>query len=127
MELYVGVVWGILEEEWQLTFPHFHWMGANFQRLIVIIGGALIALFGSAVVHVEGSGALAVLIMDFVAGLCWRSQGWKMLTVTVLFILIAAPLGTILIMSTTSMQGQVNLLILPSWVRPWKTTQRNLN
>jgi len=45
-------------------------------RILVLVGGALLALFGSDVVGLPGSGALAVLVMAFVAGMGWRRQGW---------------------------------------------------
>jgi hypothetical protein len=41
---------------------------AVYVRVVVLLGGALLALFGSAVLHFPGSGALAVLTMAFTAG-----------------------------------------------------------
>ena len=80
LEVFVGVVWGIFWGGVATFLPPFPRDGtqpSTFMRLIVMIGGALIALFGSEMVHVEGSGALAVLVMGFVAGIGWRSQGWE--------------------------------------------------
>ena len=80
LEIFVGVVWGIVWGGVATFLPPFPTDGtqpSTFLRLIVMIGGALTALFGSEVVHVEGSGALAVLVMGFVAGIGWRSQGWE--------------------------------------------------
>ena len=80
LEVFVGVVWGIFWGGVATFLPPFPRDGtqpSTFMRLIVMIGGALIALFGSELVHVEGSGALAVLVMGFVAGIGWRSQGWE--------------------------------------------------
>ena len=72
LEVFVGVVWGIFWGGVATFLPPFPRDGtqpSTFMRLIVMIGGALIALFGSELVHVEGSGALAVLVMGFVAGI----------------------------------------------------------
>ncbi len=38
--------------------------------------GGLLAYFGSKSVSLDGSGALAVLVMAFVAGIGWRRSGW---------------------------------------------------
>ena len=38
--------------------------------------GGLIALFGSQQLQLSGAGALAVLVMAFVAGVGWRRRGW---------------------------------------------------
>ena len=80
LEVFVGVVWGVFWGGLATFLPPFPSDGtqpSTFLRLIIIIGGALNALFGSEVAHVEGAGALAVLVMGFVAGLGWRAQGWK--------------------------------------------------
>ena len=45
-------------------------------RLLLLGGGALVALFGCDLVGLPGAGALAVLVMAFMAGLGWRRQGW---------------------------------------------------
>ncbi len=37
-------------------------------RVVLLVGGSLIALFGSAQLHLPGSGPLAVLTMAFTAG-----------------------------------------------------------
>ena len=79
LEVFVGVAWGIFWGGLATFLPPFPTDGtqpSTLLRLVIIIGGALIALFGSEVVHVEGAGALAVLVMGFVAGLGWRKQGW---------------------------------------------------
>ena len=80
LEIFVGVVWGIFWGGVATFLPPYPRDGtqpSTYLRLMVMIGGALMALFGSEVVHVEGSGGLAVLVMGFVAGIGWRSQGWK--------------------------------------------------
>ena len=45
-------------------------------RLIVLLLGALLAMFGSDVIHLKGAGALAILVMAFTAGIGWRKRGW---------------------------------------------------
>ena len=43
---------------------------------ILISGGGLIALFGAHLIHYDGAGGLATIIMAFVAGMQWRKEGW---------------------------------------------------
>ena len=46
-------------------------------RFAVLFLGGLLAYFGSKAVHLDGAGALAVLVMAFCAGLGWRKRGWS--------------------------------------------------
>ena len=46
-------------------------------RFIALFLGGLLAYFGSKYVALDGSGALAVLVMAFVAGIGWRKFGWN--------------------------------------------------
>ena len=41
-----------------------------------MFGGGLIALFGAHLIHYDGAGGLATIIMAFVAGIQWRKEGW---------------------------------------------------
>ena len=43
---------------------------------MVLFGGGLIALFGAHLIHYDGAGGLATIIMAFVAGIQWRREGW---------------------------------------------------
>ena len=43
---------------------------------MVLFGGGLIALFGAHLIHFDGAGGLATIIMAFVAGMQWRKEGW---------------------------------------------------
>ena len=43
---------------------------------IFFLGGGLIALFGAHLIHYDGAGGLATIIMAFVAGMQWRKEGW---------------------------------------------------
>jgi len=75
MEALVGVVWGVVWGALMVVLPP----GPNpsvLLRLLLLLGGSMFGLFGSAMAGVPGSGALAVLCMAFVAGLGWRRQGW---------------------------------------------------
>ena len=45
-------------------------------RWLVLFGGGLIALFGAHLIHYDGAGGLATIIMAFVAGIQWRREGW---------------------------------------------------
>ena len=40
-------------------------------RFVILFLGGLVAYFGSKAVELEGAGALAVLVMAFVAGIGW--------------------------------------------------------
>ena len=45
-------------------------------RWLVLLGGGLIALFGAHLIHYDGAGGLATIILAFVAGMQWRKEGW---------------------------------------------------
>ena len=45
-------------------------------RWLILFGGGLIALFGAHLIHFDGAGGLATIIMAFVAGMQWRKEGW---------------------------------------------------
>jgi len=67
-----GVFWGILAQ-WIPNKDHHH---VAFFRWLVLLGGGLIALFGAHLIHYDGAGGLATIIMAFVAGMQWRKEGW---------------------------------------------------
>jgi NhaP-type Na+/H+ or K+/H+ antiporter len=75
LEAMVGVVFGLFWGVLAVFIPPSP-NPSTLLRLLVLVGGALLALFGSDVVGLPGSGALAVLVMAFVSGLGWRRQGW---------------------------------------------------
>merc|ERR1712045_259163 len=70
--LVFGVFWGVLA---QWIPSKVHRQGAFF-RWLVLLGGGLIALFGAHLIHYDGAGGLATIIMAFVAGMEWRKEGW---------------------------------------------------
>ena len=67
-----GVFWGLLAQ-WIPNKGHRH---VAFFRWLVLLGGGLIALFGAHLIHYDGAGGLATIIMAFVAGMQWRKEGW---------------------------------------------------
>ena len=73
LEAVVGVAGGALWGGVATFFPPQPSPSPSL-RLTVLGSGALLALFGSPLVGLPGSGALAVLTMGFTAGLGWRRQ-----------------------------------------------------
>merc|ERR1712110_1083581 len=67
-----GVFWGLLAQ-WIPNKDHRH---VAFFRWLILFGGGLIALFGAHLIHYDGAGGLATIIMAFVAGMEWRKEGW---------------------------------------------------
>merc|ERR1719369_2776271 len=67
-----GVFWGVLAQ-WIPNKNHHH---VAFFRWLVLLGGGLIALFGAHLIHYDGAGGLATIILAFVAGMQWRKEGW---------------------------------------------------
>jgi len=67
-----GVFWGLLAQ-WIPSKDHRH---VAFFRWLILFGGGLIALFGAHIIHYDGAGGLATIIMAFVAGMQWRREGW---------------------------------------------------
>merc|ERR1712126_368592 len=67
-----GVFWGILAQ-WIPNKDHHH---VAFFRWLILFGGGLTALFGAHLIHYDGAGGLATIIMAFVAGMQWRKEGW---------------------------------------------------
>jgi len=67
-----GLFWGILAQ-WIPNRTHTHMV---FFRFLILFSGGLIALFGAHLIHYDGAGGLATIIMAFVAGMRWRKEGW---------------------------------------------------
>ena len=65
-----GIFWGLL----CIIAPNKHSKNVVLFRATILIFGGFLALFGSKhpAVGLPGSGALAVLVMAFVAGVGWR-------------------------------------------------------
>ena len=45
-------------------------------RWLILFGGGLIALYGAHLIHYDGAGGLAAIILAFVATMEWRREGW---------------------------------------------------
>jgi len=67
-----GVFWGVLAQ-W---IPNRNHKNMVFFRFLILFSGGLIALFGAHLIHYDGAGGLATIIMAFVAGMRWRKEGW---------------------------------------------------
>jgi len=67
-----GLFWGILAQ-W---IPNRNHKNMVFFRFLILFSGGLIALFGAHLIHYDGAGGLATIIMAFVAGMRWRKEGW---------------------------------------------------
>lgn len=67
-----GIFWGFLVQ-WIPNKDHHH---VAFFRWLILLGGGLIALFGSHLIDFDAAGGLATIIMAFVAGIEWRREGW---------------------------------------------------
>ena len=67
-----GIFWGILAQ-W---IPNRQHKNVAFFRFLILFSGGLIALFGAHLIHYDGAGGLATIIMAFVAGMRWRKEGW---------------------------------------------------
>jgi NhaP-type Na+/H+ or K+/H+ antiporter len=77
LEAVAGVGWGLAWGGLAVLLPAQP-RPSTALRLVILGGGALLALFGCGRVGLPGSGALAVLVMGFTAGLGWRQQeGWS--------------------------------------------------
>merc|ERR1719394_1485383 len=76
IEVLIGVgfggVWGLLAQ-WIPNQGHRH---VAFFRWLILLGGGLIAVFGAQLIHYDGAGGLATIILAFVAGMGWRKEGW---------------------------------------------------
>jgi len=68
-----GLVWGLLAQ-WIPNKSSHH---VAFFRWIILFGGGLIALYGAHLIHYDGAGGLAAIILAFVASLQWRKEGWS--------------------------------------------------
>ena len=67
-----GIFWGFLAQ-WIPNKDHRH---VAFFRWLILLGGGLSAVFGAHLIHYDGAGGLATIIMAFVAGMQWRKEGW---------------------------------------------------
>ena len=67
-----GLGWGAL----CMYVPAANSPNVGFFRWCVVFGGGLIACYGSNLLHYDGAGSLAAIILAFVAMVQWRKEGW---------------------------------------------------
>merc|ERR1711892_704505 len=72
IEVVIGIFWGYLAQ-WIPNKDHHH---VAFFRWLIMLAGGLIALFGAHLIHYDGAGGLATIIMASVASIQWRKEGW---------------------------------------------------
>ena len=72
MGIAFGIFWGYICQ-W---FPSKQNPNHVLFRFIILFSGGLFALFGAHLIHYDGAGGLACVIMAFVASIQWRKEGW---------------------------------------------------
>lgn len=70
--LICGIAWGLMAG----CLPHRDDNLVVYKRAVMVGGGGLCAVLGSELLHVPGAGPLACITSAFVAGICWKLQGW---------------------------------------------------
>ena len=73
LEVVVGILFGLAWGGLTIFLPPRPTPG---RRLVLLLGGGLLAVFGLPLLELPGAGPLAVLVMAFIVGLGWRRQGW---------------------------------------------------
>ena len=67
-----GISWGLMSQ-WLPDKDHPH---VAFFRWFIVFAGGLIALYGAHLVHYDGAGGLAAILLALVASMQWRKEGW---------------------------------------------------
>ena len=67
-----GISWGLMAQ-WLPDKDHPH---VNFFRWLILFAGGLIALYGAHLIHYDGAGGLAAILLSLVASMQWRREGW---------------------------------------------------
>ena len=76
LEVLMGIAFGIFWGYICQWFPSKLNSNYVFFRWIILSAGGLFALFGAHMIHYDGAGGLACVIMAFVASIQWRREGW---------------------------------------------------
>ena len=76
-EVVIGLLFGIAWAGLSVMLPGKDDTMMGKLRFVMVFLGGLLAYFGSKSLHLDGAGALAVLVMAFVAGIGWRKRGWS--------------------------------------------------
>ncbi|XP_054283781.1 sodium/hydrogen exchanger 9B2-like isoform X3 [Macrosteles quadrilineatus] len=74
--VFCGVGFGIF---WGLLLKYIPEKGDPFvvpMRILLLLCGGLISVFGSELIELEGAGPLAVVAASFIASWIWSTQGW---------------------------------------------------
>ena len=45
-------------------------------RWLIVFAGGLIALYGAHLIHYDGAGGLAAILLSLIASMQWRREGW---------------------------------------------------
>ncbi|KAL1458445.1 hypothetical protein WDU94_008599 [Cyamophila willieti] len=77
LEVLIGVVWGLLMGLALACFPHREDKYVVTKRSILLGGVCTLAVLGSQVIDKAGAGPLGCIITAFMAGVCWKMQGWS--------------------------------------------------
>jgi len=75
VDVLIGLVYGVVFGLISLYLPNRKEHGAGTTRFTMLLVGGCVAVFGSIKVGYPGAGALAAVVMAFVAGLGWKKQG----------------------------------------------------
>ena len=76
LEVLMGIAFGIFWGYICQWFPSKQNANYVFFRWVLLTAGGLFAMFGAHMVHYDGAGGLACVIMAFVASIQWRREGW---------------------------------------------------
>ena len=67
-----GIGWGLLAQ-WLPDKNHPH---VSFFRWFIVFAGGIIALYGAHLIHYDGAGGLAAILLSLIASMQWRREGW---------------------------------------------------
>merc|ERR1719291_451205 len=67
-----NIFWGLLAQ-W---IPDQHHPHVSFFRWLIVFAGGLIALYGAHLIHYDGAGGLAAILLSLIASMQWRREGW---------------------------------------------------
>ncbi|XP_023339125.1 uncharacterized protein LOC111709609 isoform X2 [Eurytemora carolleeae] len=76
LEVLLGIAFGIFWGYICQWFPSKQYENYVFFRWVLLTAGGAFALFGAHMIHYDGAGGLACVIMAFVASIQWRREGW---------------------------------------------------
>ncbi|RXG58630.1 Mitochondrial sodium/hydrogen exchanger 9B2 [Armadillidium vulgare] len=76
VEVFAGIVWGIIIGIICWTVPNRFEKGYAKFRFYLLFCLGLLSVFGSQKLNFGGAGAMGCLTTAFVAGIGWRNQGW---------------------------------------------------